>query len=63
MKRINGNAVFIAAIISEATIIYLGLTKTVAYLWLNPIGCFLVMILGLVLNRAVGEKRVVAETT
>jgi Na+/proline symporter len=53
MKRINGNAVFIAAIISEATIIYLGLTKTVAYLWLNPIGCFLVMILGLVLNRLV----------
>lgn len=63
MKRINGNAVFIAAIISEATIIYLGLTKTVAYLWLNPIGCFLVMILGLVLNRLVGKKRVVAETT
>jgi Na+/proline symporter len=56
MKRINGNAVFIAAIISEATIIYLGLTKTVAYLWLNPIGCFLVMILGLVLNRAVSQK-------
>jgi len=63
MKRINGNAVFIAAIISEATIIYLGLTKTVAYLWLNPIGCFLVMILGLVLNRMVGKKRVVTETT
>jgi SSS family transporter len=63
MKRINSNAVFIAAILSEAAIIYLGLTKTVAYLWLNPIGCFLVMILGLVLNRLVGEKRVVAETT
>lgn len=63
MKRINSNAVFIAAILSEAAIIYLGLTKTVAYLWLNPIGCFLVMILGLVLNRLVGKKRVVAEAT
>jgi len=53
MKRINGNAVFIAAILSEAAILYLGLSKTVAYLWLNPIGCFLVMILGLALNRLV----------
>jgi Na+/proline symporter len=56
MKRINGNAVFIAAILSEAAILYLGLSKTVAYLWLNPIGCFLVMILGLALNRLVPQK-------
>ncbi len=56
MKRINGTSVFIAAIISEATILYLGISKTVAYLWLNPIGCFLVMIVAYLLNKFITQK-------
>lgn len=57
MKRINGTSVFIGALISEAAILYLGLSKTVAYLWLNPIGCFLVMIVAYIMNKAVPSKR------
>ena len=49
-KRIGGMAVFIAAIVAEAavvTIFYLDRMEIieVAYLWLNLIGCALVMIL------------------
>ncbi|MDN3580609.1 sodium:solute symporter [Mucilaginibacter flavus] len=51
MKKIKGTPVFIAAIISETVIIYLGVSKTVAYLWLNPIGCFLVMIVAYLINQ------------
>ena len=56
MKRITGTPVFIAAIISEGIILYLGLSKTVAYLWLNPIGCFLVMIVAYVINKFMSQK-------
>lgn len=50
LKKIRGTAVFIAAIITEAVIIYLGLTDTVAYLWLNAIGCILVIAIAGVIN-------------
>ena len=56
MKRINGTSVFIGAIVSEAAILYLGLSKTVAYLWLNPIGCFLVMIIAYIMNKTISKK-------
>jgi Na+/proline symporter len=61
MKRINGNAVFIAAMVSEGCHPVLRLSKTVAYLWLNPIGCFLVMVVALVINRMVGTPHKVHE--
>ncbi|MES2278529.1 MAG: sodium:solute symporter [Bacteroidota bacterium] len=46
-KKISGTPVFVAALITEALVCILGLTKSVAYLWLNPIGCFLVIIIAL----------------
>jgi SSS family transporter len=49
-KKIGGTPVFIAAIVTELTVCVLGLTKSVAYLWLNPIGCFLVIGIALTLN-------------
>ncbi len=54
IKRVGGNAVFIAAIISEAVVLYIDFsvryqwslpTIHVGYLWYNVIGCLLVMIL------------------
>ncbi|PWV51737.1 sodium:solute symporter [Chitinophaga sp. S165] len=42
-KRIGGNATFWAAIISEAGVIVIYLLKIVSFLWLNAIGCFLVI--------------------
>ncbi|MBA2421869.1 MAG: sodium:solute symporter, partial [Chitinophagales bacterium] len=43
LKRVGGTAVFIAAIITEVIIIFLYATNAVAFLWLNLIGCALVM--------------------
>jgi len=55
LKKIRGTPVFIAAIITEAIVVYMGLQKVVAYLWLNAIGCILVIIIALLLN-AIIEK-------
>ncbi len=54
LKRVKGNAVFIAAIISESVILYLDFSirydwntpkLEIGYLWYNVIGCILVMII------------------
>ncbi|MDF2431047.1 MAG: hypothetical protein JWP44_678 [Mucilaginibacter sp.] len=50
LKKINGNAVFIAAIVTELLICILGYFDVVAYLWLNAIGCILVIIIALIVN-------------
>ncbi|OOQ60480.1 sodium:solute symporter [Mucilaginibacter pedocola] len=49
-KKIKGTPVFVAAVLSEAIICYMGYKNTVAYLWLNPIGCFMVIILAAIIN-------------
>lgn len=43
MKKIGGTAVFYAALIAEAFIVYAWITELTAFLWLNVIGCALVM--------------------
>lgn len=45
-KKISGNAVFWSAVCTEAIIVYIWLLDVVAFLWLNLIGCFLVIIFG-----------------
>lgn len=55
MKKIGGNAVFIAAIIGEACILGLFALNTygilsISFLWLNPIGCILVMVIAWLLR-------------
>lgn len=50
VKRIGGTAVFIAAVITEAIICVMGYYESVAYLWLNPIACALVIAIGLAIN-------------
>ncbi|HJT73264.1 MAG TPA: sodium:solute symporter [Chitinophaga sp.] len=42
-KRIGGFATFWAAVVSEIAIIVIFLMNIVSFLWLNAIGCFLVM--------------------
>ena len=51
LKNIKGNAVFVAAIITEALICICGYYEVVAYLWLNAIGCILVIFISLVVNQ------------
>ncbi|HQU96764.1 MAG TPA: sodium:solute symporter, partial [Saprospiraceae bacterium] len=59
-KKIGGNAVFWAAIVSELIILLLYLLGelnifTIAYLWYNLIGCVLVILFGLLFQA--GQKK------
>lgn len=56
LKKIKGTAVFIAAIISEIIICIMGFYNVIAYLWLNAIGCFLVIIIAWLINLVIGEE-------
>ncbi|MFT6336743.1 MAG: Na+/proline symporter [Halioglobus sp.] len=51
IKSIKGNAIFWAALISESLIILIFWMDIVGYLWLNAIGCLLVTILALVIQK------------
>ena len=44
MKRIGSRAVFYAAIIAESGVIAIYVADIVSFLWLNVIGCLLVML-------------------
>jgi len=56
LKSIRGSSVFIAAVISEIVICICGYYEVVAYLWLNAIGCILVIVLALIANIFVEDK-------
>lgn len=60
VKRVGATAVFIAAVITEAVICIMGYFGWVAYLWLNPIGCLLVILIALAVNPFMNEKAKVA---
>nr|WP_067053424.1 sodium:solute symporter [Mucilaginibacter sp. L294] len=59
LKKIQGTAVFVAAVITEAIICVMGYYETVAYLWLNAIGCIGVIIIASVLNSFIKDKKAV----
>jgi len=50
IKYVKGNAVFIAAIITQALIIAVFLLDWLPYLWLNLLGCVLVMSIAMVIQ-------------
>ncbi|MCO5935588.1 sodium:solute symporter [Mucilaginibacter sp. RB4R14] len=56
LKKIKGTPVFIAAVITEALICVMGYYNTVAYLWLNAIGCIGVIIIAYILNTLIPAK-------
>lgn len=51
IKDINGNSVFYAAILAEISVIFMFIFKLTAFLWLNLIGCALVIILSLAIQK------------
>ncbi len=59
LKKVNGTAVFYAALIVECFIIYAWLTELTAFLWLNVIGCLLVMLLSFVLQKILPKNKAV----
>jgi Na+/proline symporter len=61
LKRVDGHAVFIAAIIAEVLVVITWLLDFMAFLWLNVVGCLLVVILALMIQ-AVMPKREMPES-
>ncbi len=57
-KRIGGNAVFLAAIISEIIVIAIFYADSVGYLWLNAIGCINTIVLSMILHQFFQAKQV-----
>ena len=51
IKKVKSNATFIAALISQALIILIFWLDVVSYLWLNVIGCLLVMAIAFILQQ------------
>lgn len=56
MKKINGTAVFYAALMAEVIVVIAWLMEVMAFLWLNVIGCLLVMLFALLLQSFVNRK-------
>jgi SSS family transporter len=57
LKKIQGTAVFVAAVLTEVIICIMGYYETVAYLWLNAIGCIGVIIIAAILNSFIKDKK------
>jgi len=53
IKKVKGNAVFLAAIIAEVCVLLLFQFTDIPYLWFNFIGCVLVIVLALILQTTV----------
>lgn len=56
IKKVNGNATFIAALIAEAVVILLFSFTDVPYLWFNLIGSVLVVIIAYIINPFVDKN-------
>jgi len=50
VKRIKAQAVFWAAILAELIVIFIYIRTNLGFLWLNPIGCLLVIVFGMFLQ-------------
>ena len=55
-NKISGNSVFMSALIAEAVVLYCFIFTSVPFLWYNVIGCLIVVILSLVINRLLDLK-------
>ena len=59
-KSIGGKAVFWAAVLTEILVISIWKMDVVAFLWLNLIGCVLVIVIGLLLQKTLPNKKLLA---
>ena len=61
VKRVGGTSVFYAAILTEAIVVIVWKWDVMAFLWLNVVGCFLVVVFSLILQAVLpGKKEVKA---
>jgi solute:Na+ symporter, SSS family len=56
VKYIKGHAVFIAALMAEAVVLYCHFYTDIAFLWFNVIGCVAVVVFGAILQFFIGQK-------
>ncbi|WP_029033643.1 sodium:solute symporter [Salinimicrobium terrae] len=56
IKFVKSNAVFIAAVITQVVIIRLYFQDIMPYLWLNLVGCFLVIVIAVILQLFLPQK-------
>ncbi len=56
VKRVGGKAVFWSAVLSEILVVWIWRLDVVAFLWLNLIGCALVIINGLLIQQILQQK-------
>jgi len=57
LPKTTGTQVFIAALIAEAFVIYAWKVEWMAFLWLNVLGCLLVMAIAFILSLISGPKQ------
>lgn len=57
MKKVGGKAVFIAALIAEVFVVISWRMELTAFLWLNVIGCLLVMVFALIIQSFLNEEQ------
>lgn len=57
LKKVQGNAVFTAAVISEVIVIGIYFLKIISFLWLNVIGAVAVVLLSLFIQTLTGRKQ------
>lgn len=55
VKYVKGTAVFIAAIIGEAVVLYCWYSDTMAYLWFNVIGCLVLIVVAVIVQVVIGK--------
>jgi len=56
IKQIKGKAIFWAAVLSEAFIIFLFYQDAVSFLWLNLIGAVFTVLLGFIFQKILNEE-------
>ena len=57
LKYVKSNAVFWAAIITQLIIIYLWYIDLMPYLWLNLVGCSIVIFISIIIQLIIGDKK------
>lgn len=57
LKKIRGTAVFWGTIIGEIGVVIIYISDIVSFLWLNVIGCLLVLIIAVIIQGIIGPKK------
>jgi len=58
LKKVQSKALLIGAFVSESLVVFCFIQQPKAYLWLNPLGCLVVMILSFLLQPLFKKKEV-----